>query len=181
MIEQPEQHAATETNIDFTQETINRLVERVDFVVPARIAISNWEQPSKDEVHALYGFRSILKVDRSSKYELPSTSCVERFEHVPLIDGPGNSLKDFTKAVETLAVLAAEHAPVLVHCFAGASRSIAVVAGLLMLENQWTPEDAVGFVAARRYCKITNGLKDLLAEFADQCCSSELDPPAEGY
>src|SRR5262245_10747143 len=60
----------------------------------------------------------------------------KRVEIFELIDGPGNDLADFCKAIDTLGELACKASPVLVHCHAGRSRSPVVVAGHLMMTQR---------------------------------------------
>src|SRR5262249_47009757 len=62
---------------------------------------------------------------------------------VPLVDGPGNDIRLFRRAVDALAWLAEEAAPVLVHCHAGKSRSVVTVAGYLMTSRGIESEEAL--------------------------------------
>ena len=49
---------------------------------------------------------------------------VQRVECFPLLDGPGDDLSRFTRAVDLLARLVQEGPPVFVHCRAGRSRCV---------------------------------------------------------
>ena len=69
-------------------------------------------------------------------------------------------------AIDDLAELVREAAPVLVHCHAGQSRSVAVVAGYLMQTLRIPTDEALAQVAARRQITlmVAPDLKDLLYE-----------------
>ena len=79
-----------------------------------------------------------------------------------MIDGSGNAPSLFQDAVATLQKLVAEHSPVMVHCHAGRSRSPIVVAGFLVVEESFFPEDALAQVMQKRETKISGGLEELL-------------------
>ncbi|MEI7926534.1 MAG: dual specificity protein phosphatase [Chloroflexota bacterium] len=85
--------------------------------------------------------------------------CLNGFPHSPrsqgfawvnvtLIDGPGNSIEEIRRAVESLETLAAEHR-VMVHCAEGLSRSALVVACYLADLHAIPLEEAVAHV--KRY------------------------------
>ncbi len=74
--------------------------------------------------------RSVLGLVATLDGKSPTELGLARIEIITLVDGPGNDPSRFARAVDMLTELAAESAPVLVHCRAGWSRSPAVVAGL---------------------------------------------------
>ena len=85
--------------------------------------------------------------------------CLNGFPHSPrsqgfawvnvtLIDGPGNSIDEIRRAVESLETLAVEHR-VMVHCAEGLSRSALVVACYLADLHAIPLEEAVAHV--KRY------------------------------
>lgn len=90
---------------------------------------------------------------------------VERLEVFTLQDGPGDDLHRFGQAVDLLARLVAEAAPVLVQCWAGRSRSPAVVAGYLMRSKGLSAADAVSFIAARRSVSLHPEMAALIRQF----------------
>jgi atypical dual specificity phosphatase len=155
-----------ERNLPLSEERLIELVDRVDFVLPD-VAISNCYQLQQPEIYDQYRFRSVLNLTRN-QYPHPEGTVVERWTCLPLEDGPGNSLETFGRAVQLLADLEEGHAPVLVHCHAGTSRSPTVVAGLLVLKHHLTAEEALQVVAACRYCQINPALQKLLHDFARQ-------------
>ena len=66
------------------------------------------------------------------------------------------------KTVDTVTRLVASHPPVLVHCHAGRSRSVVVVAGHLMRCRGLQPHEALQWVTAKREAEVTRGLEALL-------------------
>jgi protein-tyrosine phosphatase len=97
-----------------------------------------------------------LSAERAAKFGLSEVASYG------LIDGVGNDPRVFRLAVDDLLRLARLHAPVLVQCHAGRSRSAVVVAGYLMHARKLDPEEAIAAVAARREVNITPALVDLL-------------------
>lgn len=67
-----------------------------------------------------------------------------------LIDGPGNPPATFDGAVETVVDLLTSGERVLVHCHAGRSRSVCVVAAALMKTQGLSRSAAIATVAAKR-------------------------------
>src|ERR1043166_3227514 len=86
---------------------------------------------------------------------------VERIEAVELIDGAGNRPEKFLRAVRTLRELASKHAPVLVHCHVGQSRSPAVVCKLFMHDGNSLGE-AMRRITLKRRVAIVQGLQEAL-------------------
>jgi protein-tyrosine phosphatase len=86
----------------------------------------------------------------------------KRIEIVELIDGPGNDVALFRRAVSVLAELTNDIPPVLVHCYAGRSRSPAVVAGYLMTALGISAAQALDMVVQKRETYIDPALVCLL-------------------
>src|SRR4051812_9770803 len=89
------------------------------------------------------GIHSILCLDGCLAGVRAEDLGVERTETVELIDGAGNPPEKFLRAVRLLGELVAKHAPVLVHCHAGQSRSAAVVCKFFMQEEGISLADAM--------------------------------------
>jgi protein-tyrosine phosphatase len=68
----------------------------------------------------------------------------------PLVDGPQCDAADFASAVEAVRAARRREETVLVHCSAGTSRSVAVVATALAAEEGVDLADALARVAAAR-------------------------------
>jgi len=95
----------------------------------------------------------------------PESLGVQRVEVFPLQDGPGDDAARFNRAVDLLTKLTIEVPPVLVHCRAGRSRSVAVVAAYLMRSRGLTSEEAVNFIAARRHIELNPEMASLVKQF----------------
>jgi hypothetical protein len=105
--------------------------------------------------------RSILCLDGCMVGVKAEDVGVERIEVVELIDGAGNPPETFLRAVRLLSNLASKHAPVLVHCHAGQSRSAAVVCKHFM-QNGDSLADAMKRITSRRRVAIVSGLQEAL-------------------
>jgi hypothetical protein len=115
------------------------------------------DQPAK----ASAGIRSIICLDGCLVDAKAEDLGVERIEVIELIDGAGNPPARFLRAVRLLRELAARHAPVLVHCHAGQSRSAAVVCKYFMTEGD-SLGDAMRKITSRRRVAIVAGLQEAL-------------------
>ena len=108
------------------------------------------------------GIRSILCLDGCMAGVRAEELGVERTEIVELIDGAGNPPEKFLRAVRLLRDLVAKHAPVLVHCHAGQSRSAAVVCKYFMQEEGNNLAQAMRRITSRRKVAIIAGLQAAL-------------------
>jgi protein-tyrosine phosphatase len=125
------------------------------------IWIGNYLDARDTEAKASAGIRSILCLDGCLADAKAEAMGVERIEVVELIDGAGNPPEKFLRAVRLLRELAARHAPVLVHCHAGQSRSAAVVCKYFMTEGDSLGE-AMRKITSRRRVAIIAGLQEAL-------------------
>lgn len=82
---------------------------------------------------------------------------------VPLVDGAGNRPKDIAEAVEFIRDMIVGGGRILVHCHAGRSRSVVIVARHLMAESGMTAQEALTFISVRREICVSEGLRDTLA------------------
>ena len=118
---------------------------------------------AKDRVALMdAGIRSILCLDGCMADVRAEELGVERTEIVELIDGAGNPPERFLRAVRLLRDLVAKHAPVLVHCHAGQSRSAAVVCKYFMQEEGNSLADAMRRITCKRPVAIIAGLQEAL-------------------
>jgi protein tyrosine phosphatase (PTP) superfamily phosphohydrolase (DUF442 family) len=124
-----------------------------------RIAIGNYVDATDPDLLQKAGFKSILCLD--CNIAPPKLAGLTR-RVVHLIDEPINQFDEFLKAIVTLEELAINSHPVLVHCHAGRSRSVIVVAGFLMRALRCSPEEALAKVSAKRQISITPGLEQWL-------------------
>jgi protein tyrosine phosphatase (PTP) superfamily phosphohydrolase (DUF442 family) len=133
----------------------------VSFITPD-VAIGTSLDAANTRVIAEYGFRSILCLN-GHLYGCEPTECgVEALKVYDFIDGPGNDLWLVRQAVLTLEKFVNRSPKVLVHCRAGRSRSVVIVAAWMMRTIKLSPEDALAFIAKRREIALTPGIEELL-------------------
>lgn len=85
------------------------------------------------------GFASILSLDGSLSESEAECLGVTEIVSVELMDGAGNDPRRFDRATASLGRLIRETPPVLVHCHAGRSRSVAVVAAHFVVSEGCGP------------------------------------------
>ena len=127
-----------------------------------RIWIGNYLDARDPVAQRKAGIRSILCLDGCMTGTKPDELGVERIEVVELIDGAGNPPETFLRAVRLLRELSRKHAPVLVHCHAGQSRSAAVVCKFFMQEEGNSLADAMRRITSKRRVTIIAGLQEAL-------------------
>lgn len=127
-----------------------------------RMAIGNYLEARTPTFLSSHAFRSVLSLDGTLTNLDPDDLTVEEILAVKLIDGPGNNLLSFRRAIEYLEDLVENHPPVMVHCHAGRSRSVIVVAGYFMQTEGIGPREALARVSSKREINITQGLEGLL-------------------
>lgn len=114
-----------------------------------RIAITNSPTANNPEALRRAGFspEAILCLDAHSqaRYGTDGRTVVK------LVDGANDTVV-FARAATTLETLLQKHGRVLVHCHAGRSRSIAVVAAHLCTTMGLSVAAALALVSARRPC-----------------------------
>ncbi len=81
---------------------------------------------------------------------------------VPLIDGMGNAEADIAEAVDFIREIVNRGDRILVHCHAGRSRSVVVVARYLMERQGITGDEALSMIAVKREIWVTPGLEQVL-------------------
>ncbi len=126
------------------------------------IWIGNSDEAKDRESLRLAGIRSTLCLDGCMRGVGAEEVGVDRVEVVELIDGPGNRPEVFLRAVRLVRELAGKHPPVLVHCYAGRSRSAAVVCKHFMRDEGNDLVGAMRRITCKRKVAIAAGLQDLL-------------------
>ena len=81
---------------------------------------------------------------------------------IPLIDGPGNDPRRVQQAIGFIADVVDAGDNVLVHCHAGRSRSVVIVARYLMERQGMTASGALASIAAKRAICLSDGIEALL-------------------
>jgi protein-tyrosine phosphatase len=126
------------------------------------IAIGNYLEASDRDLLSRHAVRSVLGLTEALRGTACESLNLRAIEIIPLEDAPVNDQRLFRRAVDALARLVHEARPVLVHCHAGRSRSVVVVAGYLMRTLKIEAEEALARVAAKREIAVTEGLERLL-------------------
>lgn len=85
---------------------------------------------------------------------------------LPLLDGPGNDPRGIEDALDFISEVVAAGQRILVHCHAGRSRSVVVVARHLMRSRGLTAPAAIDLIASRREVYLSPGIEDLLTSSA---------------
>src|SRR5437868_2825673 len=111
--------------------------------ITEKIAIGNFVDATNCDLLQQHAFRSILCLD--SRVPPPKIDGIARHV-IHLIDEPGDQIETLRRAVATLQQLLLTASPVLVHCYAGRSRSVIVLAAYFMRTTNCSPEDAIAQV-----------------------------------
>jgi protein-tyrosine phosphatase len=133
----------------------------VDWITD-QVAIGNYLEARDSALLKRSGFRSALSLDGTLAEQDATELGLSEVVSYSLVDGPGNDLRILRFAVGDLRRLAVLHSPVLVQCHAGRSRSVVVVAALLMEAHGIGAREAIALVAAKREVSVTPALLDLL-------------------
>ncbi len=81
---------------------------------------------------------------------------------VPLIDGPGNDKNAVEDAIAFIDDIVRRDERVLVHCHAGRSRSVCIVARYLMAIRGWSREKSLQFISSKREIYLSPGIEEIL-------------------
>ncbi len=83
---------------------------------------------------------------------------------VPLVDRAGNNPALFRKALISLSQAVGKGRHVLVHCHAGRSRSVSIVAKYLMESRGICADEAIALIAKKREICLTEGIEEVFKE-----------------
>jgi hypothetical protein len=120
------------------------------FKITENLYVSHWIPAHNPEFLKAFGIRSILCLDGKLKPEWASLLGVEKIIAMDIPDGPGFTKQHLLDALRGLELLAARHAPVLVSCHAGQSRSPAVVIGYLAVHTHLSLRESFALVQRER-------------------------------
>ncbi len=137
-------------------------IRSLSWIFESRLAIGNFGAAQDAEFLKRHGIRSVLGLTDHLSGKTAEETGLERLLVKPLIDGAGNSPDQLVRIVDELAELVEKHPPVLVHCHAGRSRSVVVVAGYLVRTHGMRPDDSIALIAARRDIAVSAELVALL-------------------
>ena len=128
------------------------------------VAVTNFVSAHDKTVLQRHQVSAVLCLDRG----LQGTSAEERgvatVRTVHLVDG-ANEMVVFKEAVETLAELIDKYRRVVVHCRAGRSRSIAVLAAYLRKTRNLDVEETLALVKEKREAAVAPELVRLVEDF----------------
>jgi hypothetical protein len=113
------------------------------------VAITNFFSAHSGEVIAQHGVNAILCLDRDLEGCPAKERGVECVRVIHLNDG-GNEIYLFREAVSAPEFLTGRYGRVVVHCRAGRSRSIAIVAGYLRKALGIDADEAFEIVRSKR-------------------------------
>ena len=114
------------------------------------IAIGNFIDAEDLVSREVAGIRSILCLNGLLQGCKPEDCGVEALTCFNLTDDPGNDPWIFDRAVKLVGHYALQHPKLLVHCHAGRSRSVMVVAFHLVQQNAWDLRQALAFIHTKR-------------------------------
>ena len=133
----------------------------MDWITDA-IAIGNHFEAHDPDFREQHCINSLISLDGSINDERALASGYADWVCISMLDGPGNESAVLSKIVQTLIDMVESSPPVLVHCHAGRSRSVTVVAGYLVKTRGWSVRAAYDFVASKRETAVQAGLLELL-------------------
>ncbi len=130
------------------------------------IAIGNRIEAHDPILRAKHGFLGLISLDGSMTDERALAAGYDDWECISMVDGPGNDVALYRNVVQALIGMVDGSAPVLVHCHAGLSRSVTVVAGYLVKTRGWSGQTAYDFIASKRETAVQAGLSELLSKLS---------------
>lgn len=131
-----------------------------------QVAITNYVSAHSKDILAAQHVRAVLCLDRELEGCPPADRGIECVRVVHLVDG-ANEMVVFREAVSSLEGLIGKCGRVLVHCRAGRSRSIAVVAAYLTKVRGMDADEALEFVTTRRQAAVAPELVQLVERFEE--------------
>jgi hypothetical protein len=136
------------------------------FKITDNIYVSHWIPSHNPEFLKAFGIRSILCLDGKLKPEWAPTLGVDKITSLDVPDGPSFTRQHLLSAVRALQELVVHHAPVLVCCHAGQSRSPAVVIGYIAIHTHLSLKESFALVrrerAPERQIKIWPSMQEAL-------------------
>jgi atypical dual specificity phosphatase len=129
--------------------------------ITENVAITNFYSAHDKDVICQQKVQAILCLDRDLQGNTAQARGAKVIELVHLVDG-ANEMFTFKNAVATLERLIEKWERVIVHCRAGRSRSIAVVAAYLKRAKGLSAHEALALVCAKREAAIAPELARLV-------------------
>jgi len=82
--------------------------------------------------------------------------------NIPLFDGAGNNNVSFDDCVDFIDETVSSNQKILVHCHAGRSRSVCIVARYFMIKQGLTSHQAINLIGEKREVYLSPGIEELL-------------------
>ncbi|RDH41928.1 dual specificity protein phosphatase family protein [Zooshikella ganghwensis] len=81
---------------------------------------------------------------------------------IPLVDAAGNDKRNFKDATDYIDDVVSHGEKILVHCHAGRSRSVCIVARYFMIKDGLTRHQALAKIRERRDIYLSPGIDEIL-------------------
>ena len=81
---------------------------------------------------------------------------------IPLVDAAGNDRRNFKDATDYIDDIVSNEEKILVHCHAGRSRSVCIVARYFMIKEGLTSHQALARIEAKREIYLSPGIEEIL-------------------
>jgi protein-tyrosine phosphatase len=130
--------------------------------ITEHIAIGDRLDAHNAELRESEGFRCVISLDGSMSEDQALALGYDDCIAATLKDGAGNNIVQFKKLLRQLIEMADTCPPVLVHCHAGRSRSVTLVAAYLALCRGMTTTEAYRLIGQKRDICVTPGLESLV-------------------
>jgi dual specificity phosphatase 12 len=129
---------------------------------------------SSKEILQKYGITHILTVAKGYPPQFPSFFT---YKVIPVLDLPGTILKrKFGECIEFIKKAQVNGGTVLVHCFAGVSRSATIVCAYLMQEHNLSYSAALKLVKSKRpFVNPNDGFRTQLVQFQKELKEKKLE------
>jgi protein-tyrosine phosphatase len=128
----------------------------MDFITD-QIAIGNYLDAARDtlarEVDAILCLRGDCACEARDDIDVL---------YLPLNDGPGNRREKVDQALRFVDEVVRAGRRILVHCHAGRSRSVVIVARYLMRSRAMTSTAALELIGSKREIYLSPGIEELL-------------------
>ncbi len=82
--------------------------------------------------------------------------------NVSLIDAAGNDRDKFEEATNFIDKIVSRNEKILVHCYAGRSRSVSIVARYLMISKNIASKEALSIIERKHKICLSNGINEIL-------------------
>jgi len=124
--------------------------------ITEKIVIGNFidaKNASSSELDAILCLKANCCDENNDEFEI---TCI------PLVDGPGNNYRYLDQAVSFIDEVVSRGDKILVHCHAGRSRSVCIVARYFMVKHDLTSHQALESIKVKREIYLSPGIETIL-------------------